>query len=266
MRSLRDGRARGASEGGEPHISTQKQPPTPALTQIAPGVRQVSVGAPFRSHVYLIDGPEGPIAFDSGIKGSGEAILAAGGGRLDRVILSHSHVDHRGGAGELGAPIYCHADEVADAEGEGGRSYTDFSLIENEQVRELVPRLHAAWDGGPVAISGTVIDGEQIAGFRVVHIPGHAPGLIALFRESDRLLIAADAVYTLDAETGKPASARVPHPFSNWDTELARDSIRQLVPLAPTSVWTGHAEAVTGEDVPEQLARAADYGLDRASS
>jgi hydroxyacylglutathione hydrolase len=233
----------------------------PTVTDVALGVKQVSVGAPFRSHVYLIDGPDGPIAFDAGLKDTGSAILAAAGRRLDRVILSHAHVDHRGGASELGAPVYCHPDEVVDAEGDAGRSYTDFSLIENEQVRELVPRLHAAWDGGPVEIAGTVTDGQEIAGFRVIHIPGHAPGQIALFRETDRLLLAADAIYTLDAETGRPANARVPHPFSNWDTEMARESIRRLLPLAATSVWAGHSEPVLGQDVTGQLERAAEFEL-----
>ncbi len=246
-------------------MSTQEPTPAATVKQIAPGVRQVSVGAPFSSHVYLIDGPDGPIAFDAGIKDTGPAILAAAGGRLERVILSHSHIDHRGAAGELGAPIYCHPDEVADAEGDAGRSYTDFSRIENERVREVLPQLLAAWDGGPAKITGTITDGEQIAGFRVIHTPGHAPGQIALFRESDRLLMAADAIYTLDTAPAQPASARVPHPFSNWDTEMARESIRRLIPLQATSVWTGHAEAVTGEDIAEQLERAADYGLDRAS-
>jgi hydroxyacylglutathione hydrolase len=229
------------------------------VTQIAPSVRQVSVGAPFRSHVYLIDGPDGPIAFDAAIKGSGPAILAAAGGRVERVILSHSHIDHRGGAGELGAPIYCHADEVADVEGDAGLSYTDFSLINNAQVREILPRLLSAWDGGPLQVAGTISGGEQVAGFRVIHLPGHAPGQIALFRESDRLLLAGDVIYTLDAETGQPASARVPHPFSNWNTEMARESIRGLVALDATSVWTGHAEAVTGQDIAEQLEWAADH-------
>jgi hydroxyacylglutathione hydrolase len=228
-----------------------------AVTRIAPGVTQVSVGAPFRSHVCVIDGVDGPIAFDAGVKGAGAAILAAAGGRLERVVLSHSHVDHRGGANELGAPVYSHADEVADAEGDAGRSYTDYGLIEDEQVREALPRLHAAWDGGPVKIAGTVADGEGVAGFRVVHIPGHAPGQVALFRESDRLLLAADAVYTFDAETGRPASARVPHPFGNWNTELARESIRRLAGLRPLSVWLGHSEPLTGGDVAGALAQAA---------
>lgn len=40
-------------------MSSQEPTPAATVTQIAPGVRQVSVGAPFRSHVYLIDGPDG---------------------------------------------------------------------------------------------------------------------------------------------------------------------------------------------------------------
>lgn len=241
-------------------MSTSTSPAT--LTQIAPGVKQVSVGAPFRSHVYLIDTPHGPIAFDAGIKDSGPEILAAAGGRLERVILSHSHIDHRGGASELGAPVYCHPDEVADVEGDGGGSYTDFGLIENEQVRKLLPRLHAAWDGGPVKIAGTLAEDEQIAGFRVIHTPGHAPGHIALFRESDRLLLAADTIYTFDTETAQPTGARVPHAFANWNTELARESIRRLIPLRATSIWAGHSNAVEGSDIDQQLERAANFGLD----
>ena len=56
------------------------------------------------------------------------------------MILSHAHVDHRGAANELDAPVYCHADEVADAEGDAGRRYTDYDLIKNEVVREALPR------------------------------------------------------------------------------------------------------------------------------
>jgi hypothetical protein len=35
------------------------KPHEPTVTDVALGVKQVSVGAPFRSHVYLIDGPDG---------------------------------------------------------------------------------------------------------------------------------------------------------------------------------------------------------------
>jgi glyoxylase-like metal-dependent hydrolase (beta-lactamase superfamily II) len=218
----------------------------------------VSVGEPFASHVYLIEGPRGPIAFDAGVNGAGGEILAAAGGHLDCVILSHAHVDHRGGANELEAPVYCHADEVNDAEGDAGRRYTDYRLIEDEMVRRVLPSLHANWDGGPVKIAGTVADGEQIAEWRVVHVPDHSPGQIVLFRESDGVLLAADAVFTFDAESGRPLAPRVPHPFSNWDTDSARASIRHLAALGPSSALTAHAAPVLGSDVAMQLEAAAD--------
>jgi glyoxylase-like metal-dependent hydrolase (beta-lactamase superfamily II) len=176
------------------------------------------------------------------------------------VILSHAHADHRGGAGELGAPIYCHPDEVADAEGDAGRSYADIDRVENELVREFIVQLQVTWDGGPVKIAGTIAEGEEIAGFSVIHTPGHAPGQIALFREADRLLLGADVAFTLDSKTGQAVSARVPEPFSNWDTEKARDSIRRLIPLDASVVWLGHGDPVSGEDIAAQLERAADYG------
>jgi hydroxyacylglutathione hydrolase len=132
---------------------------------------------------------------------------------------------------------------------------------------ERLPRLHADWDGGPVEIAGTVADAEQVGDFRVIHIPGHAPGQIALFRESDRVLLAADAVFTFDPETGRPGRARVPHPFSSWDTELARDSISRLVRLRPSAAMTAHADSLTGVDVAARLEAAAEssYGSVPAS-
>lgn len=42
-----------------------------------------------------------------------------------------------------------------------------------------------------------------------------------------------------------------------------RESIRRLLPLGASSVWTGHSEPVSGEDVNEQLERAAEFELSR---
>lgn len=83
-------------------------PPTAALaiTVIAPGVKQVTVGERAMSQAYLLDHPDGPVAFDAGVSGTGEAVLDAAEVPLSRVVLSHSHIDHRGGANELGAPVF----------------------------------------------------------------------------------------------------------------------------------------------------------------
>jgi glyoxylase-like metal-dependent hydrolase (beta-lactamase superfamily II) len=112
------------------------------------------------------------------------------------------------------------------------------------------------WDGGPVEIAGTVEEGDEVAGFRVIHLPGHAPGLIGLWRESDRLALVSDCFYTLDPQTGTPGSARVPHRAFNLDTEQARASMRKLAALAPATAWAGHAEPLRG-DVASQLEQAA---------
>ncbi|HEX8053743.1 MAG TPA: MBL fold metallo-hydrolase [Thermoleophilaceae bacterium] len=235
-------------------------PPTaaPALTTIAPGVKQVTVGERAMSQVYLLDHPDGPVAFDAGVRGTGQAVLDAAGAPLSRVVLSHSHIDHRGGANELGAPVFCHPDEVADVKGDAGASYTDFGLIRNPVVREAMPKLLALWDGGPVDVAGTVAAGDDVAGFEVIHLPGHAPGQIALFRHGDRLLLAADSIYTIDMEAGRPGAPRVPHPATSWDTEMARASIRRLIGLEPASVFTGHAGHFD-TDVARQLEAAASF-------
>jgi hydroxyacylglutathione hydrolase len=242
-------------------MSNQRSPRTnaPSVRDVAPGVRQVALGQPFFSYAYLLESPEGTIAFDTGVRGSGPEILAAADGPIAKVVLSHAHADHRGAAPELEAPIYCHPDEVADAQAGWPQSYIDFRLIKNEQIRDGLYRLNEIWDSGPLAITGRVQEGDEIAGMQVLHTPGHAPGQIALFRPSDGLLLAADAIFTMDVETGGPASARVPHPFANWSTEQARASVRKLADFKPTSVWLGHSTSITGE-VEAQLAAAAAFG------
>jgi glyoxylase-like metal-dependent hydrolase (beta-lactamase superfamily II) len=185
------------------------------------------------------------------------AVAAAGAsmGGITRVILAHAHADHRGVAPGLGAPVFCHPADRADAEGDGGAHYFDLSKL-NVAGRLIYPRLLAAWDGGPVKIAGTVEEDDEIAGFRVVHLPGHAPGLIGLWRESDRLALASDCFYTLDPQTGRKGHPRVPHAAFHADTEQARASIRKLAALEPATAWAGHADPLTG-DVRAQLEQAA---------
>lgn len=165
---------------------------------------------------------------------------------------------HRGGANELGVPVFCHPDEVADLEGDAGGSYTHLEKIRNPVIRDIMPQLLAAWDGGPVEVAGTVEQDDDVAGFRVLHVPGHAPGQVALFREEDGLLLAADTLYTVDLETGQPGTPRVPHPATNWDTETARASIRTLIDLNASTVWTGHMGHID-TDVGAELEAAAAF-------
>jgi glyoxylase-like metal-dependent hydrolase (beta-lactamase superfamily II)/predicted ester cyclase len=226
---------------------------------LAEGVWVVQ-GQPGRCNVYLIEDDGGVTMFDAGGRTMTRAVAAAGAklGGIRRVVLSHSHPEHRGTAPALGVPVLCHPDEVADAEGEGGRGYWPTGLVGLPAPLRLAHRLllRYVWDGGPVSIAGTISEGDEIAGFRVVHLPGHAPGLIALWRESDRLALSSDCFYTIDM-WGRGCAPRLPERVYNFDTEQARASVRKLAALEPAAAWPGHAKPATG-DVRGQLERAAD--------
>jgi glyoxylase-like metal-dependent hydrolase (beta-lactamase superfamily II)/predicted ester cyclase len=229
-----------------------------APEQIAEGVWIVRGGFPARTmNVYLVRDGDGVMVFDGGIKAMTKAVAAAGArlGGITRLVLGHEHPDHRGIAPGLGAPVYCHPDGKADAEGDGGMHYVDWSKL-RQPTRTVMPRLLKIWDGGPVKIAGTVAEGDEVANFEVVHIPGHAPGQIALWRQSDRLALVSDCFYTLDINSGRPGPPRLPHRAFNQDSEQAKASMRKIAALEPASAWPGHAKPITG-DVGAQLEVAA---------
>src|SRR4051794_5584063 len=227
--------------------------------RVADGVWLVRGGFPMKTmNVYLIEDAGGGVTmFEAGIKAmvSGLSAAAASLGGLNRIVLGHAHADHRGAAPGLGVATYCHPADRIDAEGDGGMHYFDFSNV-SAPARWTIPRLLPVWDGGPVKIAGPVDEGDDVSGFRVVHIPGHSPGQIALWRESDRVALTADCFYPLDPGTGRHGPPRVPLYGFNLDTEQARASIRKIAALEPAAAWPGHADPVTG-DVRAQLERAA---------
>jgi steroid delta-isomerase-like uncharacterized protein len=227
---------------------------------IAPGVWVVRGGFPTRlMNVFMLEDDGGVTVFDAGIREMGPRLAAAGArlGGIKRVVLGHADADHRGAAPALGAPVYCHPAERQAAESPSShRDYWDPSKLGPHGRAILWKRLLRAWDGGPVEIAGTVQEGDEVAGFRVVDLPGHAPGQIGLFRDSDRLALSTDCFYVIDAQTGIKRPAQVPHAAFNADTEQARDSIRKLAALDPAAAWPGHLGPVTG-DVRSQLERAA---------
>jgi glyoxylase-like metal-dependent hydrolase (beta-lactamase superfamily II)/ketosteroid isomerase-like protein len=227
---------------------------------IAEGVWVVQ-GQPARCNVYLIEDEGGVTMFDAGARTMTRAVARAAAklGGVRRIVLGHGHTDHRGVAPSLGGvPVLCHPDEVQDAEGSGGFRYWPEGLRGLPTgMRQMQLLLHRfAWDGGPVHISGTLTEGDEVAGFRVIELPGHAPGLIALWREQDRLALTTDCFYTLDM-WGRDSDPHVPFAVYNYDTDRARASIRKLAALEPAAAWPGHARPVTG-DVRSALLRAAD--------
>jgi hydroxyacylglutathione hydrolase len=220
----------------------------------------------FRSamNIYFLEDGDGVVQFDAGTKGMRKKARAAGEqlGGIKRVVLGHAHADHRGSAPYMGAPVFCHADEVADAESDAAIApYMDLAQLPVAPVRWIYPTLLRRWDGGAVKIAGTVAEGDEVAGFRVLHFPGHAPGLIGLWRESDRVAIVSDVVYLVDSARLKPlpeGEVSVPHPAWAWDHQQAKQSVHKLAALDPQVLATGHEKPLRGESLRGALERGAE--------
>jgi hydroxyacylglutathione hydrolase len=240
-----------------------------SLDKIADGVWRLAGDLRQEMNVYFLKDGDGVTQFDGGTAAMTEQVreVAEGLGGLNRVVLGHAHPDHRGTAPGLGVAVLCHPDEVADAQGGGGVRYFDFDAIEWWPSRRIYPGLLRHWDGGPVTISDTVEEGDEVAGFQVVHFPGHAPGLIGLWRERDRLALVSDVIYMVDSirlrrlrDEDAPA---VPNQVWNLDHEAARASARKLAALEPRRVFAGHAGPLVGE--PRQLRARIERAADLAA-
>ena len=208
-------------------------------------------GMPGRLNVYFIEDGAEVVQFDAGGRCMVDQVRAALrviGRPLREIVLGHGHTDHRGSAPFLGVPVRCHADEVLDAEGSGGWRYWG-GLEGMPQPGRFVHKdvMHGRfWDGGPVAVAGTLDAGEQVAGFEVVHVPGHAPGLIALVRHEDRLALTSDAFYSID-EWGRDGSPQLPGDHYNEDSAKAAASLRRLAEMDLRVAWPGHGEPLRGD-------------------
>ena len=244
-----------------------KPPWSPDLQKLSEGIWLVRGDIKHGMNVYLLADDGGVTAFDTGTKPMVKAVKKAAEslGGLKRVVLGHSHSDHRGTAPYLGVPVYCHPDEKPYAEKptwQENAPYWNIDLIENKPVRWLYKNwLHNRWDGGSVEIAGTVGEGDDVCGFEVKHLPGHAPGQVALWRESDGLAITTDVCYFADSETLKPLGyPNVPHRAWNWDHEMARASVQKLAELNPKTMYPGHDEPHSSPDLRDELERAAEQG------
>jgi hydroxyacylglutathione hydrolase len=234
------------------------------LEKVADGVWLLRGDFRGAMNIYFLEDGDGVVQFDAGTRSMRKAARAAGEqlGGIKRVVLGHAHADHRGTAPYMGAPVFCHPAEVADAESKDRFApYMDISKLPVAPVRWIYPALFRWWDGGPVQVAGTVEEGDEVAGFRVLHFPGHAPGLIGLWRESDRVALVSDVAYLVDSARLKPlpeGEVSIPHPAWAWDHQKAKESLRRLAALDPKVLGTGHEHPLRGEHLRETLERAAE--------
>jgi glyoxylase-like metal-dependent hydrolase (beta-lactamase superfamily II) len=218
------------------------------VEQIAPDVWRVTRGFPLRINAFLIREAAGVAVFDAGHRAMGPAVREAAEalGGATRIVLGNAHPDHRGGARAIGAPVHCHPAERSDVEGDGGQHDFDYSELPRF-ARPLTRRLMHAWDDGPLAVAATVDEGDRIGDFEVIHLPGHSPGCIGLWRDRDRVALSNDCFALFDPALPRPGKPRIPHPAFNWSTDRCRGSVAKLAALRPATCWPGHFGPLEGD-------------------
>ena len=129
------------------------------------------------------------------------------GVEISMLALTHVHPDHQGVAKDVcearGVPLACHADDVEAMEGKRPVQEAGASNPVNQVIRKL-------WEGPPYKVERVLNEGDEVAGFRVVHAPGHARGEVIFFRERDRVAICGDVIRNMSYATGLPGIKEPP--------------------------------------------------------
>jgi glyoxylase-like metal-dependent hydrolase (beta-lactamase superfamily II) len=172
---------------------------------LAPGVFRIPTARFSMINTYALLDDEGVTLIDSGVDKAPPRIVAglAEIGRhpsdVNRIVLTHAHPDHVGGAAELqrqtGAEVLTHdADrEYAQA---GRPPASDPTRLSGRVFRRLTR--NARFE--PVEVTQTLTDGQVLdiaGGLRVLHTPGHSPGHVSLLHEPTGVLITGDAIFNL---------------------------------------------------------------------
>lgn len=175
----------------------------PSAIELAPDVYRIPTTGRSAINSFAFLEPDGSVTLvDAGLKQAPKRIVAALaelGKQPDdvkRIVLTHAHYDHAGGAQRLrertGAPVSVHHDDAGFARS-GTPPPPDRSSI-GARVLAFLPG--GGWD--EIEVDEEIADGQLLdvaGGLRVVHTPGHTPGHVSLLHEPSGTLVTGDALF-----------------------------------------------------------------------
>lgn len=236
----------------------------------APGVARLFM---IMVNVYFIKSHEGNgsewILVDAGIGNCAEKIKNAAYEFLGErkkpsaIILTHGHFDHIGAlknlAIEWDVPVYAHKKELPYLTGKS--SYPPPDPTVGGGAMSL---LSWAYPKGPIDLGNKVqpfpSDGKLpgMPEWQIIDTPGHSPGHVSFFRESDRTLIAGDAIVTVKQESAlavlnQKQELHGPPAYFTCDWPAAKQSVKKILNLKPQVAATGHGIPMKGEELQNEL-------------
>ncbi|MFC3199986.1 MBL fold metallo-hydrolase [Parapedobacter deserti] len=237
--------------------------------QVATGVWRLRI---LFANVYLVAAEDDQwVLIDAGLKGAGRKIKEAAAQLFGEdkppaaIILTHGHFDHIGALPYLlsiwDTSVYAHPMEMPYLTGRaayppadpfaGGGLMSWMSFLYPNQPADLNGRITALNKDGSL---------PHLLSWRYLHTPGHAPGHISLFRDTDSVLIVGDAFVTTRQESVfsilfQKMQLSGPPKYFTYDWESAAASVKSLQELNPSIAASGHGKPMHGHELTEGLIR-----------
>lgn len=239
------------------------------MQEIAPGVAGIAMKI---ANAYLVGNRASWVLVDSGAPGNAQRIREAAEARFGRgarpqaIILTHGHFDHAGSCPALaplwGVRVYAHRLEWPYLNGESSYPPLDptppgfFSALSRFFPSRTVQI------GEHLEEIGNSLPKLGMDEWETINTPGHTPGHVAFFRPRDGVLLAGDALTTMNLDnlfatlTQRKQVCRPPVPATtNW--RQARRSVEALASLRPRVIAAGHGRPM--HDAAAELAHLAAH-------
>ncbi len=224
-------------------------------TRIGPSVLEIDTQLGGWNRVtagYLIEGPS-PVLVETGSQTSVPVLLGAladlnmGPDDLAGVVVTHIHLDHAGGVGDVArafprATVYVHE--------KGARHLADPARLVDSAARvygPLLDSLYGRLEPTPAERLHVLTDGEEIVvgpGHTLVAVdsPGHAKHHLGLHHSASGILFAGDAVGVRlpDAGVLRPAT-----PPPDFDLDQAIHSLHRFAARRPSGLALAHYGLIT---------------------
>ena len=228
-------------------------------------MRQITSDVYMLEHIgpapaFLLASANGLTLIDTGMLGKAKTLLAEIAATnhaladLKQIVLTHCHNDHTGNVAELvkrtQARVIAHQIETPYILQQ--QTLPTSSLLKKLMLglMDRVFKTHITRVDTTVAEGDTI---DALGGLRVIHVPGHTPGSMALYQLERKIMFFGDVIFN---ERGLKIAPKI----FNVDTAKVAEAARKLAAYDISIACFGHGEPFT-ENAGEKIRKFLQGGL-----